>query len=200
MVAYPAVFVGYFSTTSLSYPGYYQCNTPNYTPLKLYLGRFQNLPESTPGSFYIIPLGRSWGLPESTPTSQDLPPFRHLVKCLRIPESSPPFSKCICATLPESIPPSQNTPLFSTTILCNPPRMYPSLPEYTPLFNTYMWYSQNLPLPPRIYPPFSTTRIIMRRSQNLPLPPRIYPLFNKFKCATLPESTPPSQNITPTPF
>ena len=143
MVAYSAVFVGYFSTTSLSYLGYYQCNTLNYTPLKLYPGRFQNLPESTTGSFYIIPLGRSWGFPESTPTSQDLPPFRHLVKCLRIPESSPPFSKCICATLPGSIPPSQNTPLFSTTILCNPPRMYPSLPEYSPLFNTYIsspWY------------------------------------------------------------
>ena len=38
--------------------------------------------------------------------------------------------------------------------MCDPPRIYPSLPESTPL-------------------------------------------FNKFICATLPESTPPSQNIPP---
>ena len=38
----------------------------------------------------------------------------------------------------------------------------------------------------------------MRRSQNLPLLPRIYPpVFNKCICATLPESTHPSQNIPP---
>ena len=37
----------------------------------------------------------------------------------------------------------------------------------------------------------------MRPSQNLPLPPRIHPLFNKCICATLPESTPHSQNIPP---
>ena len=38
----------------------------------------------------------------------------------------------------------------------------------------------------------------MRPSQNLPLPPRIYPPFQQLY-ATLPESTPPSQDI-PTPF
>ena len=80
-----------------------------------------------------------------------------------------------CIWLPESTPPSQNTPLFSTTI-CDPPRIYPSLPEYTPLFNNYN---------------------IMRPSQNLPLPPRIYPPFQQLY-ATLPESTPPSQNIPET--
>ena len=125
-------------------------------------------------------------LPRSTP-----PPFRDLVRCLRIPESTPPppprilFNKFICATLPESTPPSQNilfwvwipqyTPFSKTIILCVAPRIYPSLPEYTLLFkNNYMPYSQ-----------------------NLPLPPRIYPLFNKFICATLPESIPPSQNMPP---
>ena len=36
----------------------------------------------------------------------------------------------------------------------------------------------------------------MRPSQNLPLPPRIYPLF-QLLYATLPESTPLSQNIPP---
>ena len=65
--------------------------------------------------------------------------------------------------------------------MCDSPRIYPSLTEYTPfLFNNYN---------------------IMRPSQNLPLPSRIYrPLFNKLLCAILPESTPPSQNIPPPPF
>ena len=35
-------------------------------------------------------------------------------------------------------------------------------------------------------------------SQNLLLPPRIYPLFKKLY-ATLPQSTPPSQNLSNTP-
>ena len=48
--------------------------------------------------------------------------------------------------------------------------------------------SENLPLPPRIYPPFFQNN--MRHSQNLPIPPGIYPPF-KHLCATLPESTSP---------
>ena len=36
-------------------------------------------------------------------------------------------------------------------MLCDPPRIYPSLPEYTPFFKNYMRPSHNLPLPPRIY-------------------------------------------------
>ena len=55
--------------------------------------------------------------------------------------------------------------------------------------------SQNLPLPPTIYPLFKKYNI-MRRSQNLPLPPRIYPHFQQLY-TTLSESTPPSQNVTP---
>ena len=107
--------------------------------------------------------------------SQNIPPFQHLY-----------------ATLPESTPSSQNIPPFSTTIcICDPPRIYPSLPEYTPLFNNYMRPSQNItPFstticePPRIYPPPPDYTPLfnnyMRPSQNLPLPPRIYPLFNKY--------------------
>ena len=99
-----------------------------------------------------------------------------------------------CLRLPESTPPSQNIPPFSTTI-CDPPRIYSFLPEYTPF--------QQLILcdPPRIYPslpeytsPLSTTTCD---------PPRTYyslpeyiPFFNKFICGTLLESTPPSQNIS----
>ena len=66
-----------------------------------------------------------------------------------------------------------------------PSHNLPSLPEYTPLFNNYMRLSQNIPLPPRIYP-FSTTIILCD-------PPIIYPslpesthLFNHFMCSTLP--------------
>ena len=102
-------------------------------------------------------------------------------------------------TLPESIPPSQNIPPFSTTIiLSDPPRMYPSLSEYTPLFNKFICVtriSQNLPLPPRIYP----------LSTSICDPPRIYPslpeynpIFKNFYLyASLPESIPPSHNIPP---
>ena len=115
------------------------------------------------------------------------------------------------ANLLESSFPSQNIPLFAKTIIvCDPPRIYPFFPEYnplfnkftcatllesttpsqniTPLFNTYKQPSQNLPPfsipicePPRIYPSF----------------PEYTPVFKKFTCATLLESTPPSQNIDP---
>ena len=106
------------------------------------------------------------------------------MKCLRIPQSTPPshnipppsfLDKLICAVFSESTPPSQNIPPFSTTIiLYDAPRMYPSLPEYTPF----------------------STNVYVQTFQNLPLPPKIYPLFNKCLYATLPESTPPSQNIS----
>ena len=81
--------------------------------------------------------------------------------------------------------------------MCDPPRIYPSLSDYTLFFNNYMRPSLPEAIPPtRIYPPlFFNNYDIMRPSQNLPLLPRIYPLFNKCTCATLPESTPPSQTI-----
>ena len=112
-------------------------------------------------------------LPGSTPLYCDY------VKCIRLLESTPPSQNIptfqqLYATLPESTLPSQNLPPFSTTI-CDPPITHPSLPEYTPLFNNYN---------------------ILRPSQNLPLPPKIYPHFQQLY-ANLPESTPPSQNIPP---
>ena len=132
------------------------------------------------------------------------------------PTPPPPllFNKFICANLPESTPPSQNIPPFYQICLCDLPRIYSSLPEYTSFStNLYVQPSQNLPLPPRILP-FSTTVCD---------PPRIYPslpeynpfqqlyatfpeptppsqditLLNNSNFATLPESTPPSQNISP---
>ena len=102
--------------------------------------------------------------------------------------------------LPESTPSFQNIPPFSTTI-CNALSMYPALPEYTPLRNAtlpesthpsriypllhhYMRHSHNRPLPP--------LNILMRHSRNPP--PTQNPPF-KHLHATLPESTPHSQNI-----
>ena len=125
------------------------------------------------------------------------------------PRIYPPFQQ-LYATLQESTPPSQNISPFSTTIiLCDPFRIYPSLPEYNPLFSNYniMRHSQYLTLlpriypsfqhihmcdPPRIYPSFPDYTLLfnnyMRPSQNLPIPPRIYsPLFNNFMR--------PSQNL-----
>ena len=123
-------------------------------------------------------------LPESTPTSQNTPPF-----------------STTDATLPESTPTSRNTPTFSTTI-CDPLRIYPFFPEYSPLFNNYLWYSQKRPLPPRIYPIFQQLYATLPEStptsQNKP-PNRPPPHFQQLY-ATLPESTPTSQNAPPPPF
>ena len=162
-------------------------------PLKLYPGRFWYLPV-----FWYLPRGRFWIIHRDRFCgSQNLPlppriypPFQD--KCLRFPESTllpehtPLYNQFICATLPESTPPSQNILPFST--------------------NLYVRPSQNLPLPPRIYPPFQQMYICdppiiylsvpeytpfltnyMRPSQNLPLPDYT-PLFNK--CIVR-----PSQNI-----
>ena len=100
-------------------------------------------------------------LPESTSHSQNIPSVSTTI-CdpPRIHPSQnipPPFSTTIILCDPPRIYPSppQNIPPppFKLIYMCNPPRIYPSLPEYTPLFNKYMRLSQNLPLPPRIYPP-----------------------------------------------
>ena len=75
------------------------------------------------------------------------------------------------------LPPRLSPPPFQTIYMCDSPRIYPSLPEYTPLFKNYR------PML-RIYPSG--------------LLPQYTPIFNKcILCATLPESTPPSQNIPP---
>ena len=95
-------------------------------------------------------------LPESIPASQNVVHFQQLYM-----------------TFPESITPSQNIPLFSIST-SDAPRIYPSLPDYTPppLFHYYMRCSQNLPLPSRIPHPF-----FYHHMRNLPLSPRINPLF-----------------------
>ena len=111
------------------------------------------------------------------------PPFQQIYMCdppriyPSLPEYTPLFNKFICATLPESTPPSQNLPPFST--------------------NLYVRPSQNLPLPPRIYPPPLQQMYMCNPLRIYPNLPEYTLLFNKFICATLPESTPPSQNLHP---
>ena len=147
-------------------------------------------------------------LPEYTPPSQNIPPFQQMYVRPYPPEISPP-------------PFLEHIPFSTTMILCDPPRIYPFLPESPPPFqsiyvcdNNYMRPShpspQNIPVFQQLYatfpestppsqniglPPFSTN-VYVRLSQNLPLPPRIYPPFQQLY-ATLPESTPPFQNISP---
>ena len=106
---------------------------------------------------------------------------------LSVSEYTPLFNKCICATFPEYTPPSQYIHPFSTNVyvrpsrnlpppfsptICDPLRIYPSLPEYTPLFNKCI--CATLPestAPLRIYPFFNN---YVQSFQNLPIPPRIY--------------------------
>ena len=99
------------------------------------------------------------GAPASTPGQ--IPNYTPGVDCVGSQNLPPPLpgstSPLYCdyvkgIRLPESTSPSQNIPPFSTTI-CDPPRIYSSLPEYTPIFNNYkiMRPSQNLPLPSRIF-------------------------------------------------
>ena len=58
--------------------------------------------------------------------------------------------------------------------MCDPLRIYPSLPEYTSLFNRCMCATLPESTPPSSnIPPFSTNSCV-RPSQNPPLPPRIY--------------------------
>ena len=101
------------------------------------------------------------------------------------PRIYPSFSTNVCVRPYNNLPLPPRIPPFSTTI-CDPPIIYPSLPEYTPFSKKlYVQPSQNLPLPSRIYPPFQPFYMCD--------PPRIYPslpesipLFNQFICATLP--------------
>ena len=62
-----------------------------------------------------------------------------------------------------------------------PPRIYPSLPEYTPFStNLYVRPSQNRPLSLKIYPPPFSTNVYVRPTQNLPLPPKYTSPFNNY--------------------
>ena len=79
-------------------------------------------------------------------------------------------------------------------IMCDPPRIYLSLPEYTPLFNNYMRPSQNIPFPLKIYPPFQHKYMCDPPRICPSLPPRIHSPFQQLN-ATFPESTPLSTAI-----
>ena len=114
--------------------------------------------------------------------------------------------ECCSVVKSKNIPPL----LDYTRVDCDRPRMYPGgdpelylrgrlrwLPESTPSF-------LDLPPPPLLWlcEVYSAPRITpifnnyMRPAKNLPLPPKIYPSFQQLY-ATLPESTPPSQNPPP---
>ena len=125
-------------------------------------------------------------LPESTPPSQQLydlpiihpfppriyPPFNNY---MRHTEYQPPSQNIPPISTNLYVWPSQNMPPFQQIYMCDPPKIYSPLSEYTPLFNNYIIIqpSNNPPLLPRIYPsPFNN---YMRHSQKLPLPLRIYP-------------------------
>ena len=132
----------------------------------------------------------------------------------------PPFLQLLAyVTLPESVLPSQNLPrppsiyplsldlrpYHNDNLPIPPENLFLShyMQRPPPPLNIYMRHSQNSPSDPkytptlnicdpsRIYPSFLQ---YMRCFQNLPRPPRIYPP-PLLRNATLPESTPPSQNI-----
>ena len=150
-----------FSTNICDPPRIYSL-LPEYTPPFQQL--YATLPKSTPPSQNI---GPTLLFNNSMRPSQDLPPPS---------KNIPPFSTTICdpprfyPSLPECTP-------FSMSTICDPPTIYPSLSEYTPLglFNNYMRPSQNLLIPPRIYPHFQQLQdYATPPPQNLPLPPRIF--------------------------
>ena len=95
------------------------------------------------------------------------------------------------------LPPSQTIPHFSTAI-CDPPRIYPSLLEDTPLFNKFICATLPKSSPPaqNTPPPFSPTKFDPPTTIILYDAPRIYPslpeytLHSQQLCATLPESIP----------
>ena len=126
------------------------------------------------------------------------------------------FNKFICTTLPESTPISQNIARFSTTyttlpvftplsrniphfsttrILCYAPRIYSSLQNTSLLSTTICGTPRIDPSLPE-YTPFSTTISSCDAPRIYPFLPEYSPLFEQLY-ATLPESTPPSENTPP---
>ena len=135
---------------------------PEYIPLT-FQQLLTTFLESTPLSHYLSPSFSTAicdppriypSLPEYTPLfnnydimrrSQNLPllhrmylPFQRLYVILpEYPPPSPQFSIKFCnihITLPESTPSSQNIPHHLLTTICDPPRIYLSLPVYKPPF------------------------------------------------------------------
>ena len=111
-------------------------------------------------------------------------------------------------TLPDCTLPSQNIhppPFKHFRSICDPPRFYPSLPEYTRLlYKATLLESTHTPLlttmcnTPMIYP--SLAEYTPLPFKRLCHPPRIYTSFSEYtppplnRYATLQESTPSSQN------
>ena len=94
--------------------------------------------------------------PESNPPSQNrIPPIfdNYMRHFQNSPLPSRIYPLLYQVRLPESTPSFQNIPPFSTTI-CDAPRIYPALPEYTPPLE--MRPSQNLPILPESTPFFTT--------------------------------------------
>ena len=124
-------------------------------------------------------------LPDYTPPSQKIPLPVSTILQVRPSQNLPlspriymyPSFQRLYTTLPESTP-FQNIPTFSTTI-CDPPRIYHSLLEYTLFWTTIIICD-----PLRIYPSL----------------PEYAPHFNNYDIMRPPPPPPsiyPSQNITP---
>ena len=82
-----------------------------------------------------------------------------------------------------------------TRVDCGRPRIYPSLPESTPLYCDHVkciLLPESTPLSQNI-PPFPTTNLYATLPESNPPSQNIPPFSQPY--ATLPESTPPSQNI-----
>ena len=96
-----------------------------------------------------------------------------------LPEYTPLFNNYMQHPQNLPLPPRIYPPPLILTTICDPPRIYPSLPPYQsqpPLFNNHMQHSQNLPLHPRIYPAFLTAICV---------PSRIYPYLPDFRYVIL---------------
>ena len=104
----------------------------------------------------------------------------------------PPLSTTILSTPSRNLPPPP--PPFQQIYMCDPPRIYPSLSEYTPLSTTICDPLRIYPSLPE-YTPFSTTILLCDASIIYPPPPRIYPSFNN--CMRHPQKLPFPQRITP---
>ena len=109
------------------------------------------------------------------------PPFRDLLKCLRVPESTPPSQN--------------NPPPYQPNYMCDPPRIYPSLPKYTPLFNKFICATLPQSTPPsQSIPPLSANLYVPPSSQNISLLPflQLYAIFQEYPSVT--EYAPFSKN------
>ena len=159
-------------------------------------------PESNPPSQIIPPFNKCIlcaTLQEYTSPSLNIPPFSTTI-CdppriyPSLSEFTPLFNICICATLPEYTPPSlpprihppfqqlnatfpESTPLSTAIILCDAPRIYPSLPEYTsPFQQLFITLSESTP-PSQNIPTFQQLYYYTTLPESIPpsISPRIYP-------------------------